>query len=379
MNPFDWTVVETLSNLCSISGQEERVLAYLMSRLNTEFVRTDRLGSGLFQVGTKTETGVHMMIATHMDEVGFLVSDIDEHGYLKLQSVGNMWPHVLLNHRVRIFTKQGQAYIGIIGSPSVHALSPEKRQQVLSLEQLYVDLGVASKDEVLALGIQIGDMVCPATEMIRLANPNFLVGKAFDNRISVAVGMQVLQQLATSELNNCITLATTVQEEVGLRGARTVAAAMAPDIAFAVDTTLAGDTPLDQNNVKLGQGVTINVIDSMTVTNRGLLIYLEDLCRKEQIPYQLSCFTAGGTDAGNIHKTGQGIVATTLSIPMRYMHTHEGMIHKEDVLATYRLLQAVAQDMTREKLDLILEQDYRYGIENETMTRKDKEEIQCGE
>ncbi|MGT2715508.1 M42 family metallopeptidase [Streptococcus respiraculi] len=364
MNQFDWTVVEQLSNLYGISGQEMRILSYLNRQLNQEFIGTDRLGSGLFQVGTKTETGVHMMIATHMDEVGFLVSAIEEQGYLRLQSVGNMWPHVLLNHRVRIFTKEGRDYLGIIGSPSVHALSLDKRGQVLSLDQLYVDLGVASKEEVLALGIQVGDMVCPDTKMTSLANPNFLVGKAFDNRISVAVGMNLIKNLSDSELKNRVTLAATVQEEVGLRGARTVAAKMTPDIAFAVDTTLAGDTPLDQNNVKLGKGVTINVIDSMTVTNRGLLIYLEELCRKEQIPYQLSCFTAGGTDAGNIHKSGRGILTTTLSIPMRYMHTHEGIIHKEDVLATYRLLQAVAKDLTQETIELILEQDYQYGIKN---------------
>jgi len=125
------------------------------------------------------------------------------------------------------------------------------------------------------------------------------------------------------------------------------------------DVYLVNDTV--ENNIKLGKGVAINVIDSMTIMNRGLLIYIENLCRKNDIPYQLSCFTDGGTDAGNIHKSGTGIPATTLSIPMRYMHTHLGVVHKDDIIATLKLLKLIIEDLTPEKYDRILKENYNYS------------------
>lgn len=357
---FNWETLANLSNLYGISGREERILEYVKQQLPKEFVGTDRLGSGLFQTGRKASDGIHILVAAHMDEVGFIVSDIDEAGYIRLQAQGNMWTHVLLNQRVVVVTQEGKEYIGIIGSPSVHALSPDKRRTVLLPDQLFVDMGVTSKKEIEELGIRVGDMVCPDTKMISLANDQFLAGKAFDNRVSVAIGIEWIKHQRNQSIRNQCTFATTVQEEVGLRGARTVAHATLPDIAFAVDTTLATDTPLDRGNIQLGKGVAINVIDSMTMMNRGFLIYLEQLCKKKSIPYQLSCFTDGGTDAGNIHKSNKGILSTTLSIPMRYMHTHEGIIHKADVEAAVQLLDAVSEDITRQQMDRILEEDYLF-------------------
>ena len=142
-----------------------------------------------------------------------------------------------------------------------------------------------------------------------------------------------------------------------------------PQIAFAVDTCLAGDTPADKNPIKLGKGVTLNAVDNMTLTNRGLLIYLEKLCQKHQIPYQIACFMDGGTDAGNIYKSLEGILATTLSIPMRYMHTHQGILHKKDVEATLCLMKVLCQELTLEIYEQIMTENYRFQ----------KGEDQCGE
>ena len=361
MLSVDWSILKTLSEMDGVSGHEEFIVTYLRQQLPNLFVGQDRLGSALFQVGDRRDQSLHIMVAAHVDEVGFIVSNIEPNGYLRIQSVGNMWAHVLLNQQVNITTQDKRVYRGIVGSPSVHALTANQRERVLDLEQLYVDIGVPDEIAVRSLGIRIGDMVCPSKSFATLADENYFVGKAFDNRVSVSVGIWLLQSLHQENLSHMVTFAATVQEEVGLRGARTVAAQVCPDIAFAVDTTLAGDTPFDENSIKLGGGVVLNVIDSMTVMNRGLLIYLENLCQKENIPYQLSCFTDGGTDAGNIHKSGKGIIATTLSIPMRYMHTHTGIVHRMDILATYRLLRAIIDDLTHDKLQKIVEQDYLYN------------------
>ena len=226
---------------------------------------------------------------------------------------------------------------------------------------MYIDMGVSSKKRIEELGIKVGDMICPYGKMIELNEEGYIAGKAFDNRVSVAIGIWLMNMLKKENTGNKVTLAATVQEEVGLRGARTTAHKVFPDLAIAVDTTLAGDTPLNKNNIKLGKGVAINVIDSMTIMNRGLLIYIENLCRKNNIPYQLSCFTDGGTDAGNIHKSGTGIPATTLSIPMRYMHTHLGVVHKDDIIATLKLLKLIVEDLTPEKYDRILRENYNYS------------------
>lgn len=353
---MDWKVLETLSNLGGVSGHEEAIHHYIHQAVSLEGKR-DKLGSSLFTVGNN---GISMMIAAHTDEVGFIVSKIEETGFLRVQSVGNMWSHTLLHQLVVIQTKDKKQYKGIFGGPAVHSLPKEKREKVLALEELYIDIGVTNAQEVTDLGIAVGDMVYVYAEFQEMANSNFLMGKAIDNRISVALGIWLLDKWGKQLPNNKMTVAFTVQEEVGLRGARTSTQVIKPDMAFAIDTTLSGDTPFNQSSVKLGQGVAISVIDSMTIMHRGLLVYLEELCQRHNIPYQLSCFTDGGTDAGNIHKTFDGILSTTLMIPIRYMHTHYGVVHKKDVEAAFRLLCAIACDMTTEKFEQLLEENYMY-------------------
>lgn len=360
MKQLDFTILESLSNACGISGHEEAILTYVNQQLNFCEQETDRLGSGLFSLG---EGDLSVMFATHMDEVGFVVSSIDEVGFLTIQPVGNMWPHTLLQQLVTVTTVTGQRWTGIVGGPQTHAITPEARQQVVAMENLFVDLGVSSKAEVEQMGIAIGDVVSLVSQLQRIGlEGQYLIGKALDNRVSVALGIWLMQYLADKKLDKRVTLATTIQEEVGLRGARTTAFKEKPLVAFAIDTTLAGDTPANQNGTKLGGGVSLTAIDNMTLTNRGLLIYLEELCQKHQIPYQIGCFTSGGTDAGNIYKSEQGILATTLSIPIRYMHTHQSIVHQEDIVAAYRLLVAICEDLTFEKYQEILEKNYRYGM-----------------
>lgn len=356
---IDWQVLKDLSNMGAISGREEPVIAYVADYVQSP-IQYDRLGSAIL---TQGHGGVHIMLATHADEVGFIVSKIEPSGFLRVQSVGNMWTHTLLNQLVVVQTSHHQAYTGVLGGPAVHSLSQEQRQTVLNLTDLFIDMGVDSAEAIEQLGIQVGDMGYVHAICQEMADSDYIMGKALDNRIGVSIGAWLMRVLKKQSISNTVSLAMTVQEEVGLRGARTSAYSLSPDLAIAIDTMVAGDTPLDKNNVALGKGVGINVIDSMTVMNRGLLVYLEQLCQQRGIPYQLSCCVDGGTDAGNIHKSGIGILATTLSIPIRYMHTHQSIIHKRDVEAACQLLLAIIEDMTENTYQQLLEQDYLFEKE----------------
>ena len=354
-------LLKTLSNLVGVSGHEETILQFISEQLPFCMKEQDKLGSGLFSLG---EGDLSIMFATHMDEVGFIVSSINERGYVSIQPVGNMWAHTLLQQLVTITTSDGRQWTGIIGGPQTHAISPEARKKVVAMEELFIDLGVDSRESIQEMGIEVGDVVSLVSTCQTIGlNQDYMIGKALDNRVSVALGIWLMQALEHQHISKRVTLATTIQEEVGLRGARTTAFQEKPLVAFAVDTTLAGDTPANQNYTKLGKGVSLTAIDNMTVTNRGLLIYLENLCKKHQIPYQIGCFTKGGTDAGNIYKSETGILATTLSIPIRYMHTHQSIVHLGDVEATLRLMCAICEDLTMEKYHQILEYNYQYGME----------------
>lgn len=353
---INWDDLLELSDIFGVSGMEHRVVRYLQEKINLP-LEQDGIGSALF---TQEGNGLKIMMATHMDEVGFYVKKIDSNGYLFLQPVGGIWPHVIMNQDVVVINDKDEEFYGIIGSKAMHGMTMEERSKTIPMDRVYVDVGVNTKEAILNMGIKEGDMVAFVSKSRIMNDENYICGKAFDDRASVAVGMWLMQSLLENPTKNEVTLAATVQEEVGLRGARTTADLIYPDLAIAIDTTVAGDTPEDQNIVKLGGGVTISVIDSMTILNRGLLNYLEGICKENKIQYQLGCFLDGGTDAGNIHKSREGIPSIILSIPMRYMHTHRGVVHKFDIQATLRLVEYIVRDLTPEKYEQILSQNYNY-------------------
>ena len=350
---IDCTILKTLSEAKGISSCEEAVCSQLegMMKPYVDKVIYDGLGS-VICVKQGHGLGPKTMIATHADEVGFFVKGIDDRGFLQLMPVGSWWTHMLLGHDFSVITKSGSEVKGFIGSPATHGMAADLRAKTLDMESIYLDLGVASKKEVEALGVAIGDMVVPDTSFRVMNNPNYLVGKAFDNRASCAVGLYVLERLKDKP-HVPLTFACTVQEEPGLRGARTSTDLTHPELAFAIDTTLAGDTPANKNSCKLGGGVVISMLDSNTVYHRGLIRYVEAVCQQQGIPYQYAVFNGGGTDSGNIHKSFEGIVNMTLSIPIRYMHTNQSIIHKQDVEACVDLLSYLLCTMDQRIFDKI--------------------------
>src|SRR5699024_9469929 len=204
-------------------------------------VYTDHLGS-LIGKKTGTENGPKVMVAGHLDEVGFMITRIDKDGFLYFQTIGGWWNQVMLAQRVTIMTKKGNV-TGVIGSKPPHILSPEERKKPVEIKDMFIDIGASSKEEAESLGVRPGDSVVRYLAFTHMTNEKILLAKAWDNRIGCAIAIEVLNRLKDENHPNIVYGVGTVQEEVGLRGARTSAHLIKPDIAFGVDVGIAGDTP----------------------------------------------------------------------------------------------------------------------------------------
>ena len=312
----------------------------------------DRLGSVVAD-RCKDQPGPKMMVAAHMDEVGFMVEEIDENGFLKVRPIGSWWSHLILGQWYTVVTKDNRQYPALMGSMATHGLPAEIKNKTVQMEDAYLDLGAGSQEEVRSLGIAVGDMVSPWTHFEVMQNPKYVSCKAFDDRIGNYIMLEAAKELR-GETHTPLYLANTVQEEPGLRGARTAVEWVHPDIAFAIDTTLAGDTPANHNICALGKGVVLSMIDSNSIAPRKLVKYVEGICKKHHLDYQYAVFNKGGTDSGNIHKAFDGVLNMTLSIPIRYMHTNHSMIHTDDVEACIRLVCEIAKDMDAEVFESLL-------------------------
>lgn len=340
-------LLKELSDFEAISSFEQSIGDFIISKLDQDIiVQKDGLLSVIAQRKEKNDR-VRLMVATHIDEVGFMVKTISDDGYIHMQNVGSLWSHLIAGQKMRVITKEGKKYCGIIGSYPTHGIPKVLKEKTMNLDDLYLDMGVSSKSSLEKLGIAIGDMIVPDTYFEALNEEGYYVGKALDNRVSDFI----LMELLAKDYHNNLIGAFTSQEEVGLRGARSSTHIIRPDIAFAIDTTLAGDTPLTKNICKLGSGVVLSMIDSNSIAPRKLVRYLEEICIQEKIPYQFAVFNGGGTDSGNIHKSFDGILNMTLSIPIRYMHSCYSIIHSRDVQACIDLIQCVLNDLTIEKLE----------------------------
>ena len=343
---------KSLSNLPGLSSFEESVVNKIESDLkekDLEFQK-DGIGSLIVRKNTSfTDEPIKLMFATHIDEIGFIVEDIKDN-FLKLSPVGSTWTHLVVGQIYQLINKNGKVYKGVISSPSTHGRSQEERSKTLSQDEIYLDLGIERKD-IEKLEINIGDQVVPYAPDIDLANDKYFLSKAVDNRISAYVGQEILENEIKNK--NDLYWAFTVQEEPGLRGARTTTDIIRPDIAFAIDTTLAGDTLFDKNSVKLGGGVVLSFIDSNSIAHRGLMRWVESLCQENNIKYQYAVFNKGGTDSGNIHKSLSGIINMSLSIPVRYMHTNHTLANTDDVDNCINLVKKIIESLDEKELTKI--------------------------
>lgn len=328
----------TLTN--GISGHEADVARVFREYVedSVDRIEYDNLGS-IIAVKEGKENGPKLMFAGHIDEIGFLVKSIDDKGFLRLHPVGGWWAHVLPAQPVVVITRANKAYTGVVGSKAPHGMKPEVRNRVMDIADLFVDLGVNSKEEVTdILGIQVGDQVVPKADFQVMANPNYLMSKAWDNRAGAAIVVDVMRNLKDMDIDATVYGVGTVQEEVGLRGAKTAAQSINPDVAISLDVTIANDTPGSNTGVKMGVGVTLSAMDGSVIGHKGLLYYLQDLAQELNLETQVDILSAGGTDSGEIHKAHDGAITLTVSIPARYIHSHLGLIHRKDYVDTVTLL-----------------------------------------
>lgn len=351
MNTLKW--LKELSLAPGVSGFESAVKKLLSKNLADICDEDhDGIGSIIFSLKGKEE-GPKVMIAAHMDEVGFMVKHITPEGYLKFTCIGGWWDQVLLGQRVTVLTKNGEVP-GLIGSKPPHILPLDERKKVVDRKDMYIDIGAKDKEEAEdVFGVSLGDAVVPAGEFVVMKNPDYLMAKAWDNRIGCAMMAEAMRRMANIPHDSRIYGVGTVQEEVGLRGAQTSAAKIAPDIAFVVDTCVAGDVPGVSAELapgKLGAGIGITIYDASMIPSTALRDYAIDVAKKYDIPYQLVFTEGGGTDGGRIHLAHSGVPTLVLSIATRYLHSHYGIIHRQDYEAGVALLCAMLKELNDEKV-----------------------------
>jgi endoglucanase len=342
---FSCMLLEKLSNAFGPSGSEGEIRQIIRKELEgmVDF-SYDRLGSVICRRKAGAAASPRIMLAAHMDELGFIVQAITKEGFIKLFNLGSWWPHTLLSQRVVIRTAKGDV-MGIIGAKPSHFLSPEERKKVMDLKDLFVDVGAQDqKEAVEEMGIKRGDFVVPQTEFRPLRNARLVSGKAFDDRAGVGLMIDTIRRLGEESLPNAVFGVGTVQEEVGTRGASTAPELIDPDVAIVIEGAPADDTPgfqISDSQGQLGKGPQIRMFDPATIPNRRLSQFAIDTAQAQGIPHQIAVRESGATDARVIHLHKSGIASAVISIPVRYAHSHVGVVNLDDYDHTLNLLIAM--------------------------------------
>lgn len=337
------SLLERLCNAVAVSGDEMEVRQIVLDEVKpyADEVRLDALGNVLAIRRARQENALRVMLAAHMDEVGFMLVADDGDGLYRFETVGNIDVRYLVGKPVWVGKDHRP---GVIGARPIHLTTPEDRTRKVPLDALRIDLGPGVKAE-------LGSRATFATPFRRVGNSVF--AKALDNRLGVATVIELLRN-APAHLE--VQAAFTVQEELGLRGARVAAYALNPHLGIAVDSTPAHDLPAEDGrentvyNTRLGRGPAIYVADGATFSDPRLVRFLERVAQQHRIPYQIRQPGGGGTDAGAIQRTREGIPVVSVSVPGRYPHTPITLARLEDWENTIRLLSQALQEMSFEIL-----------------------------
>lgn len=331
-------LLKYLSELNGTSGVEKDIRQALRQELEpfVDSIVTDKIGNLIAQKKCPV-IRPKVMLAAHMDEVALMIMEITSEGLLKFRPVGGIDPRILVSKPVKI-----GSLVGVIGAKAIHLQKPKERQHALKMDQLYIDIGAKSKEEA-GKYVQIGEYAYFLTETETLGE-GYLKGKAFDNR----VGCTVLCEILKNDYNLDLVGVFTVQEEVGLRGAKVAAYHVQPDFAIVLEGTVAADMMHLEEDAwvtELGKGPALSIMDHTTLYNPKLLEQVATLAKKNDLPLQFRRGNSGGNDAGKIHISREGIPTIAISIPCRYIHSTASILSENDVENTIRLVDIILQSI----------------------------------
>ncbi|MFV8467741.1 M42 family metallopeptidase [Mycoplasma sp. 46852] len=337
----------------AMSRYEEPIADELRKNITGYEVSRDKMGSIIFHKKSKNPNAPKVMVAAHMDEVGYIVRRIDNNGQILLSPIGGIWASTVIGTKAKLITNN-KTYLGVFGHTSIHIMERDKIAKALTNDDLYADFGFRSKEEALAAGVEIGNQVRMSGETILFDNEDLIGGKAMDNRAGVAVLERIAQTLAQAELDCDLYLVGTVQEEVGTRGAKTSVSIINPDIAIALDTTSSHDTiGTIPGTTALFKGAALRIKDGGNLMDTGLINLMEEVALKYNIPAYKFVSMGGGTDAHELQYARGGTATLTISLPQRYLHSPIGVCAISDLLAASDLISKFILEFNDKKYDKI--------------------------
>jgi len=315
-----------------------------MKPLATEPIRYDGMGSVIAQQGS---TGPRIMIDAHMDELGGMVRRITPGGFLTMQMLGGWLDQALVDQRWIIIGSKGPVH-AVTGIRDIHVLPADERSRIFPRDQLYLDIGAKNAEAAAAMGIEPGDPIVPDAPFLALNGTQNYLGKAWDDRIGCAVLLEAMRRTAKLPHANQLFFVATTQEEIGLRGARTAAQTVKPEIGIAIEGGIAGDTfpgHPEETQVKLGAGPGMFLYDSSTIANRKMVALVRKTTAAKNLPLQADLVQGYGDDSAEMQTTNGGTPTVNLVVPVRYTHAHNGIVNRQDFDQTVDLVVALLTQM----------------------------------
>lgn len=344
-------LVEALTNANGISGFEKEVIQAAKPFIDLEQLTLERGGLGNAYIRQQMNSGkLLLLLDAHTDELGFMVQSITSKGLMKVVPIGSWDPRNIPTQKVRVLTEKKGWVTGVFASKPPHFMTEEEKRQNVTMDQLRIDIGAVSREEVTEVfGVSVGAPVVPDVAFEALTEDKWM-GKAFDNRIGCALVIELMNYFKGRELEVELAGSLTSQEEVGTRGAAVAAAELKPKLAIVFEGTPADDNFTDSAEVQggIGLGAQIRHRDSSMITNPDMVRFARNIAKENGIPFQDAVRTGGGTNGGVYHMAEQGIPCIVIGVPVRYAHTHYGIISVKDYHAAFDWAVAIIEALNEE-------------------------------
>jgi putative aminopeptidase FrvX len=340
------SLLQRLSDAAGTAGAEDPVRSIIVSELkpvSAAPIRYDGMGSVIFELGT---SGPRIMVDAHMDELGGMVRRVGPNGQLTMQMLGGWLDQALTDQRWIILGSKGPVH-AVTGIRDIHVITPSERTEVIPRNAIFLDMGANTPAEAAAMGVEPGDPIVPDSAFLVMNGTGNYLGKAWDDRIGCAVLVQAMQRLAKLPHPNHLFFVATTQEEIGLRGARTAANLVRPDLGLALEGGIANDQGghPEETQVHLGGGPGIFLYDSSAIPNRKLVTFVRDTAKANNIPLQLDLVQGYGDDSSEMQESGSGAPTLNIVVPVRYTHAHNGIVNRQDFDRTVDLMVDLLQHL----------------------------------